>query len=55
VDGIADTGVDDEGATPTMNPVVTVTAAMIRFRDGALRVYAEDTAIVRGRTRPLAI
>jgi hypothetical protein len=45
----------EEGATPMKNPTVTIAAADITFNGGVKRVWSEETKIVRGRTRPLAI
>lgn len=45
----------DRGATPRRKPVVTTPAATITRREGILRVEMQETAMVRGRTMPLAI
>jgi hypothetical protein len=46
---------DEDGATPMKNPNVTKAAAIKTFAVGEVCVWSEDTNIVRGRTRPLAI
>ena len=48
-------GTDVNGATPTRNPIVTTPAAAKVRKVGVERVCTEETRIVRGRTRPLAI
>lgn len=45
----------DDGATPHMNPKVTIPAAIITFPDGVDLLNAEETTMVRGSTRPRAI
>lgn len=46
---------DDDGATPHMNPKVTMLAAIITLRDGVDLLSEDETAMVRGSTRPRAI
>lgn len=49
------TGSEPDGATPHMNPEVTMPAAIITFLDGVDLLNTEETAMVRGSTRPRAI
>jgi hypothetical protein len=52
---VAATGRDEEGATPMKNPTVTIAAAERTFTGGEVWVCTEETRIVKGITRPLAI
>ena len=45
----------ESGATPTKKPKVTMNAARSTRNDGTERPWTEETMIVKGRTRPLAI
>lgn len=45
----------DDGATPHINPKVTMPAANITLPDGVDLLSADETAMVRGSTRPRAI
>lgn len=46
---------EDDGTTPHMNPKVTMPAAIITLRDGVDLLNTDETAMVRGSTRPRAI
>ena len=46
---------EDDGTTPHMNPKVTMPAAVITLPDGVDLLNTDETAIVRGSTRPRAI
>ena len=45
----------DDGTTPHINPTVTMLAAIITLTDGVDLLNVDETAIVRGSTRPRAI
>lgn len=46
---------EDDGTTPHMNPKVTMPAAIITLPDGVDLLNTDETAMVRGSTRPRAI
>ena len=48
-------GSADDGTTPHMNPTVTMPAAIITLPDGVDLLNTDETAMVRGSTRPRAI
>lgn len=48
-------GTAADGATPSKKPMVTDPAAIPTRIEGTVRVCAENTTMVRGRTRPRAI
>jgi hypothetical protein len=55
IEGFAVSGREEDGAIPRRNPTVTIAAAEMTRNEGLEWVCIEETAIVSGKTRPLAI
>jgi hypothetical protein len=55
IEGVAMSGTLEDGATPRKNPPVTMALARMTLRLGIVWVFTDETMMVSGRTRPLAI